>query len=219
MALIQCPECSGQVSDRASSCPHCGFPLSTSPAPAPKRGRPKKLEELSFRLPNGYGTIRRLTGNRRKPYVALVNPTQVFNDEKGTSHYKYDLLGTFAEKIDAYNAVMQYHKSPGGLNSNINIKELFEKWLEHHMKVNNYPDSMRKKYEMEFAYLSPLYKVRVLDTSPAMLKEAIENASKIGTRGKTKGQVVAATPNMKSNIKGLLNMMYDHAIFLSLIHI
>ena len=37
------------------------------------------------------------------------------------------------------------------------------------------------------------------------MKEAIENASKIGTRGKTKGQVVAATPNMKSNIKGLLN--------------
>lgn len=156
MALIQCPECSGQVSDRASSCPHCGFPLST--APVPKRGRPKRREELTFRLPNGYGTIRKLNGNRRKPYAALVNPTQVFDDEKGTSHYKYELLGTFAEKIDAYNAVMQYRKSPGGLNSNITVKELFEKWIEHHMKVNNYPDSMRKNTKWSLLICLPYTK-------------------------------------------------------------
>lgn len=28
MALIKCPECGGQVSDKASSCPHCGYPMS-----------------------------------------------------------------------------------------------------------------------------------------------------------------------------------------------
>ena len=27
MALIQCPECELQVSDKALSCPHCGYPL------------------------------------------------------------------------------------------------------------------------------------------------------------------------------------------------
>jgi len=27
MALVRCPECSGQVSDRAASCPKCGYPL------------------------------------------------------------------------------------------------------------------------------------------------------------------------------------------------
>lgn len=27
MALITCPECSGQVSDKAASCPHCGYPI------------------------------------------------------------------------------------------------------------------------------------------------------------------------------------------------
>lgn len=27
MALIKCPECTGQVSDRASVCIHCGYPL------------------------------------------------------------------------------------------------------------------------------------------------------------------------------------------------
>ena len=27
MALIQCPECGGKVSDKATACIHCGYPL------------------------------------------------------------------------------------------------------------------------------------------------------------------------------------------------
>ena len=27
MALINCPECNGQVSSQAPACPHCGFPI------------------------------------------------------------------------------------------------------------------------------------------------------------------------------------------------
>ena len=30
MALIKCPECGKQVSDKASSCPNCGCPVSSS---------------------------------------------------------------------------------------------------------------------------------------------------------------------------------------------
>lgn len=30
MALIECPECGNQVSDKASACPHCGCPISIS---------------------------------------------------------------------------------------------------------------------------------------------------------------------------------------------
>ena len=27
MALIECPECKGKVSDKAQNCPHCGYPM------------------------------------------------------------------------------------------------------------------------------------------------------------------------------------------------
>jgi hypothetical protein len=33
MALITCPECSSKVSNQASSCPQCGFPLAQAQAP------------------------------------------------------------------------------------------------------------------------------------------------------------------------------------------
>lgn len=32
MALVQCPECGREISDRAPSCPHCGVPLSEAAA-------------------------------------------------------------------------------------------------------------------------------------------------------------------------------------------
>ncbi len=31
MALIQCPECGKQISDKASSCPGCGCPIASQP--------------------------------------------------------------------------------------------------------------------------------------------------------------------------------------------
>ncbi len=34
MALINCPECSREVSDQAAACPHCGYPLRAKPSPA-----------------------------------------------------------------------------------------------------------------------------------------------------------------------------------------
>ena len=37
MALITCPECGKQVSDRAAACPNCGCPISASPASPEKK--------------------------------------------------------------------------------------------------------------------------------------------------------------------------------------
>ena len=33
MALIRCPECGREISDKAKSCPHCGYPLPIQPQP------------------------------------------------------------------------------------------------------------------------------------------------------------------------------------------
>ena len=56
MALIKCPECELQVSDKALSCPHCGYPLKES-AEHKRRSTPKRM-----RLPNGFGSITELKG-------------------------------------------------------------------------------------------------------------------------------------------------------------
>lgn len=47
MALIECAECSGQVSDKAAACPHCGAPVEVSTGLAPAQTyRPGRYEEI-----------------------------------------------------------------------------------------------------------------------------------------------------------------------------
>lgn len=57
MAIIQCPECGRSVSNQASNCPHCGYPLKRSayqftPAPQYIEDEPSTgLNILSFCFP------------------------------------------------------------------------------------------------------------------------------------------------------------------------
>lgn len=39
MALVQCAECSGQLSDKASACPHCGAPAKPALVPCAECGQ------------------------------------------------------------------------------------------------------------------------------------------------------------------------------------
>ena len=45
--LTKCPECELQVSDKASTCPHCGYPLNVE-AKKKRKSSPKRMK-----LPNG----------------------------------------------------------------------------------------------------------------------------------------------------------------------
>ena len=48
MALLQCSECAGMVSDKASSCPHCGAPIEVAQA-AGKPSAPKPAVQGNVR--------------------------------------------------------------------------------------------------------------------------------------------------------------------------
>lgn len=108
MALIQCPECQGNVSDRASACPHCGFPLQFRPSSPTKRstGRPKRSDGR-LRLPNGFGSIVKLSGKRRRPYWARKSQGV---DLRGYPIYL--TVGYFETWDKAHTALSEYQKNP-----------------------------------------------------------------------------------------------------------
>lgn len=65
--LIKCPECELQVSDKALSCPHCGYPLQDG-APARK---PRSKNNKRKRLPNGFGQISKIKNRNLKTLFGL----------------------------------------------------------------------------------------------------------------------------------------------------
>lgn len=67
MALIKCPECSGNVSDKAPTCPYCGYPMNTVTTSKPRSKRQKRPS----RAANGAGSIYN-TGRPHKPFRAVA---------------------------------------------------------------------------------------------------------------------------------------------------
>lgn len=51
-----------------------------------------------MKLPNGYGSVTKLSGNRRKPYLARVTLGWVINEETGKAVQNRVPIGTFKTK-------------------------------------------------------------------------------------------------------------------------
>ena len=67
--LLKCPECELQISDKATFCPHCGYPIQ----PDIKPRKPRNKNNKRKRLPNGFGQISQIKNrNLRNPYRAMV---------------------------------------------------------------------------------------------------------------------------------------------------
>lgn len=79
-----------------------------------------------MRNPNNYGSIKKLSGNRRRPWMVGVNPR--IND-KGT--YSYDILGYYEDRTEAMIALAEYNKNPIDLtNRNITFEEVYKLYFE-----------------------------------------------------------------------------------------
>ena len=84
MAMIKCPECEKEISDKAMACPNCGYPMNTptSTKPRVRNGKPTKL-------PNGYGSVYHLSGKRRKPFAVRKTDKWIIDPETGRAKQTY----------------------------------------------------------------------------------------------------------------------------------
>lgn len=78
-----------------------------------------------MRNPNGYGSVFKLSGNRRKPYA--VRKTIGFN-EKGYPIYRF--IGYTRTREEGLIMLSDYNKSPYNIeDKNITTRELYERWI------------------------------------------------------------------------------------------
>lgn len=133
MALINCSECGGTVSDKAVSCPHCGNPINVSTKSIKPLYGSKTRVRRYRRLPNGYGQIRNLGGRRRKPY-AVYPPVKDYHDN-GTP-VQQPAIGYFATYQEAMECLTEFNKVPFDVvGSKLTFAQVYEMFFEN--KFNN----------------------------------------------------------------------------------
>lgn len=193
MALLKCPECGHDVSDKALSCPNCGYPMNmpSSTKPRIRNGKPTKL-------PNGYGTIYKMSGKRSKPYRAMKTDKWIIDPVTGKSKQIRSTIGYYQSREDAMIALANYNENPYDIKADsITFSEVYEKWSESYFPTLSNPSSVRT-VTAAYAYCNDLYDMRMKDIKVSHLEGTILNA-----------QVGDST---KSRIKSLFNMMYKYAV-------
>lgn len=202
MALIRCPECELQVSDKALSCPHCGYPMTSA---APKKSKSTKR----MKLPNGFGQITEIKNrNLRKPFRAMVTVGRREDGRPISKMLKPEAF--FKTYNEAYEALVEYNRNPYDLDNDISVKELYEKWTSDYFKKST--AAYQRTVTSAWSYCSSVYSMRAKDVRAQHIKGCMEDGYRIETKGKKKGEKIYASPGTKTRIKSLFNLMYDYAL-------
>lgn len=150
-----------------------------------------------MRMPNGFGTVYKLSGKRRKPYVA--RKTVGFN-EKNQPIYK--VIGYFKTKKEALQNLNEYNRVYGtNPDRPLLFSEVFEDWYK--IKLNEKLSSSRYKNirSLYNVHLRTLYLKTFKDITLEDLQFCIDHAEKTCKK---------ATLNQ---IKLLFSEMYKYAIY------
>lgn len=193
MALITCPECSHNVSDKAIACPNCGYPINTpsSTKPRVRGGKPTKL-------PNGFGTIYKMSGKRSKPYRAVKTDKWVIDPDTGKAKQLRYTIGYYATREEAMIALSEYNKHPYDIKTDsITFSQVYDKWSKQYFETLTNPSSART-ITAAYAYCNDLYNMRMKDIKVSHLEGVVINAD-VGD-------------STKARIKSLFNMMYKFAL-------
>lgn len=154
-----------------------------------------KRKDCVMRLPNGFGSVYKLSGNRRKPWAARKTVGWTFDEENQKAYPKYEFIGYYKSKKEALTALTDYNKDPYELND-ITFAELYERWsVVHFEKVSK---SNINGVKAAYKLCDSIKDMRVVDIKLGHLQAVVDHS------GKNK-------PTLRK-LKVMLGLMYDYAV-------
>ena len=127
----------------------------------------KKTKNKPLRNPNGFGSVYKLSGRRRRPWVAVVTTGWTENGKQ-----LRQIVGYFETKQKGLDALALHRISPVSPKIDLTLSELYAEWSESKFKnvsrysVNNYKTSWSyiKEYEhVKFRELRTAHWQAVID--------------------------------------------------------
>lgn len=101
-----------------------------------------------MRKPNGYGSVKKLSGTRRRPFVFVIS---VDGKQKPVEYFTTQIE---AEIFQADYNKLHFHRSLPG--HQVTLAELYHRWLPAHIEDTDPSDSALASYSNSFKHLSYL---------------------------------------------------------------
>lgn len=148
-----------------------------------------------MRLPNGFGSVYKLSGKRRKPYVARKTTGWSFDEVNQKSFPVYAFVGYFQTRQEALTALIDFNKDPYDLHlDTITFKEVYDRWSEEHYQKVKDP----RNYKASIKYFEPIYDMKITDIKLDHLQKCFNES------GKNKP--------MQKNMKITCNLMFQYCL-------
>ena len=130
---------------------------------------PKKYK----RQANGSGSVSRLSGNRRRPWVAR---SPAIEGEDGRRHRK--LLGCFETRQEALEAVYRYRLKPPAKKADFTLEQLYEEWSR--LAYHDIDQSTINNYRAAWKHVTPLHRNKVKELRSGQMQEIVNGCADQG---------------------------------------
>lgn len=149
-----------------------------------------------MKLPNGYGSISKLSGKRRKPYMVRISTDTKYDETTGDFILQRSILGYYATKKEAIQALAEYNEKPYNLSTkDITFEKLYHMWKED--KFKNISKQSIQCYKAAFNHSKILSDIPIRQIKKHHLQETIS--------------VCSAGYMTKKNIRSFYKQIFEYA--------
>ncbi len=128
-----------------------------------------------MKLPNGYGTVYKLSGNRRNPYVARKTIGWKVDEKTNKRKQIISTVGYFPDRPTALQALAEYNNNPYDLQlSQITFAELFKIW-EKEIFDENTNRSTYRNYLNAFNHCTSIHNMKMSEIRPRHLQAVLDS--------------------------------------------
>ncbi|MCI9078648.1 MAG: site-specific integrase [Lachnospiraceae bacterium] len=143
--------------------------------PEPKKREPRKRRKYK-KLPNGFGCIKKLSGNRSRPFAAYP-PTREFN--LNGSPVSQPAIGYYKDWYQAFDALREYNNNPYDLvHNDITFSELFTLYFNAkyvNNKKKNFSQASIKSTKAAYKNCISLHERKFKDLRKYDLQSVVDN--------------------------------------------
>lgn len=150
-----------------------------------------------MRLPNGYGSVTKLSGKRRKPYIARISNGCTHDLENDRVIVNRVVIGYYKTKKEALDAIAEYHAKPYDLaKKDMTFKEIYD--IVREKKIVKLSKHSQQVYASAYKHCTTIENIKICDIHTEELQFVIDNCKR--------------RSGTKDSIKAVMGKVFEYAM-------